>query len=89
MLFVLPGSIQWKKPSQTVTCQDRLVRDILTPGLLQHELGLSYLHPDVLEVLDPALCHALDITAIGVEHLLHIGRFISQNWSYDNNPGTN
>ncbi|XP_005090510.1 uncharacterized protein LOC101857532 isoform X2 [Aplysia californica] len=80
------GSVQWKKPSQTIICQDSLVREIVSPELLQHQLGLFYIHQDVLGALNEALTRALGVSSITVERLLHIGRFNGLNWDNSGNP---
>ncbi|GFO25015.1 tudor domain-containing protein, partial [Plakobranchus ocellatus] len=78
--------VSWKLPSQCVLVRDTLVREMVSPELLKHRLGLYYLHPEVSAVLDQPLADVLRVQPISTSHLLDIGGFISQNWDGQGNP---
>ncbi|XP_041376442.1 protein NO VEIN-like isoform X2 [Gigantopelta aegis] len=79
------GSILWKIPSQTVIVRDPLIKEVISPELLQKNLNLYYLHEDLAQVLNLSLAQSLGLEQITVEHLLNIGKTLSQSWdgTYD------
>ncbi|XP_067652769.1 uncharacterized protein [Haliotis asinina] len=74
------GSVQLKIPSQTVIVRDALVKEVISPELLQKNLNLYYLHADVAMTLTPALAQSLGVENITVEHLLQIGKSLALSW---------
>ncbi|GFS15970.1 tudor domain-containing protein [Elysia marginata] len=80
------AGISWKLPSQCVLVRDSLVREVVSSKLLEHRLGLHYLHPELSNVLDQSLADVLRVQVISTSHLLDIGGFISQNWDGQGNP---
>ena len=73
-IFSLTGVISWKIPSQTVRVRDPLVREVITPELLQKHLNLFYLHGDVAAMLNPTLTSCLGIESLTSEHLFQLGK---------------
>ena len=61
-------------PSQMVRVRDPLVREVITPDLLQQHLNLFYLHGDVAAILNPALTDCLGIDSLTSAHLFQIGK---------------
>ncbi|XP_046338389.2 protein NO VEIN-like isoform X3 [Haliotis rufescens] len=74
------GSVQLKIPSQTVIVRDPLVKEVISPELLQKNLNLYYLHTDVALTLTPALAQSLGVESITVDHLLQIGKSLALSW---------
>ncbi|XP_050398302.1 uncharacterized protein LOC126816138 isoform X1 [Patella vulgata] len=74
------GNYQWKIPSQTVIVQDSLLREVISPDLLLKHLNLHYLCKDVAAMLTPSLAQNLGVEFIRTEHLLQIGRSLSQTF---------
>jgi len=68
------GEISWKIPSETVTVSDPLIREVVTPEVLQKHLNLFYIHRDVSEALNKNLTQYLGITHITTDHLIQIGK---------------
>ena len=50
------------------------MRDVITPELLEHHLGLGYLHEKVAREMNPQLVQSLGIQSLSPQHLLEVGR---------------
>ncbi|XP_076448916.1 LOW QUALITY PROTEIN: uncharacterized protein LOC143285481 [Babylonia areolata] len=74
------GNVQWKLPSQTVMVQDALVHEVISPELLEHHLGLYYVHREVAAMLSSALTRSLGVESITSEHLVQVGRSLVAAW---------
>ncbi|KAK7114721.1 uncharacterized protein [Littorina saxatilis] len=74
------ATIQWKLPSQTVMVQDSLVREVISPELLERHLGLHYVHRDVAAMLSPLLTRSLGVESITSDHLIQVGRSLVAAW---------
>ena len=77
------GDLKWVRPCQVVMCQDKLVREVISPARLQAQLGLHFLHPRLLATMDTSLtqcCQALGVSCLSVEHLLHIAVSLTSQW---------
>ena len=77
------GQCSWKIPSQMVRVKDPLVLEVVTPDLLKDTLNLYYLHRDVAAMLNSTLTSSLGIESLNTEHLLQVGKSLSQKWSAD------
>ena len=76
----IADTIQWKLPSQTVMVQDALVREVISPELLEQHLGLHYVHRDVAAMLNPLLTRSLGVESITSDHLIQVGRSLASSW---------
>ena len=65
---------EWVLPCKAVSCVDRTTQELVTPALLEEHLGLSYLHPEMEPVLNPALRSRLGIESLSSKHLIEIGK---------------
>lgn len=85
MPCAVPGkkgaAIQWKLPSQTLMVQDSLVRQVISPELLEQHLGLHYVHREVASMLSPLLIRSLGVETITTDHLIQVGRSLIASWS--------
>ena len=61
-------------PSKLVICKDSLVRDIVKSELLQQQLSLDYLHPEVVSRLNGSLISTLGVQTLTTQHLLDLGK---------------
>ena len=71
----------WKIPSQTVIVRDPLIKEVISPELLQKNLNLYYLHDDLAHTLSLSLAQSLGVEQITVDHLINIGKTLSQSWN--------
>lgn len=71
----------------TVTVKDQLIREVVTPELLQTHLNLFYLHSDVAVMLNPMLTKSLGIEVITIQHLLQIGKALTVSWETSQQAG--
>ena len=51
------------------------------PELLQKNLNLYYLHDDLAHTLSLSLAQSLGVEQITVDHLINIGKTLSQSWN--------
>jgi hypothetical protein len=72
--------VQWKLPSQTVMTTDSLVRQVVSPELLERHLGLHFLHSDACSRLTPALVSCLGVETVTTDHLVQVGRSLVASW---------
>ena len=59
---------------------DALVREVVSPELLERHLGLHYVHGEVAGRLSPLLMSSLGVESITSDHLLHVGRSLAASW---------
>jgi hypothetical protein len=79
MLFP-DGNIEWKLPSQMVICHDPLIQQVISPEMLEHHIGLFYLHNAVTSSNNTPLLQSLGIKQISTQHLLDIGKSLAKQW---------
>ena len=48
-------SYNWVLPTEAIFSEDSMIQELITPALLKEHLGLSYLHPEIIPALNPAL----------------------------------
>lgn len=60
--------------------QDSLVREVISPELLERHLGLHYVHRDVVAMLSPLLTRSLGVESITSDHLIQVGRSLVAAW---------
>ena len=60
--------------------QDALVREVISPELLEQHLGLHYVHRDVAAKLNPLLTRSLGVESITSDHLIQVGRSLASSW---------
>ena len=63
-------------PSQLVTTDDSLVREVVSSELLQTHLNLDYVHRGVVEGVSPSLLSSLGVQSLTTQHLMDIGGVI-------------
>ena len=67
-------SYNWVLPTEAIFSADSMIQELITPALLKEHLGLSYLHPEIIPALNPALRSRLGIETLSTRHLMDIGR---------------
>ena len=85
--FPYIGAVEWKLPSQTVLVQDSLVREVISPEMLERHLGLHYVEREVSTMLNPLLVRSLGVESITSDHLVQIGRSLVAQWNDVVSPG--
>lgn len=83
---ILAGSLEWAKPPEVVIARDRLAYHVLPPDILKEQLGLHYLHSEVVDVLNPALAHTLGVEDLSTHHFISVAQSVCANSS---TPETN
>lgn len=61
-------------PCQAIVCEDSVIQELIPSILLEEHLGLSYLHPEMVPVLNPTLRSRLGIETLSIKHLIEIGK---------------
>ncbi|VDI46757.1 Hypothetical predicted protein [Mytilus galloprovincialis] len=80
------GVVSWKLPTQVVTVKDALIREVVTPEFLQKHFDLFYLHREVTDMLNPTLIQCLGIESLTTNHLIQIGKAITNSGNTEINP---
>lgn len=69
-------AIEWKQPSQCLYMKDDFVHEHIPQKLLVEALNLHYLHPSLLNSLNPSLRSQLGIKSLNMEHLKEVARVL-------------
>ncbi|XP_025076268.1 uncharacterized protein LOC112553340 isoform X4 [Pomacea canaliculata] len=72
--------VQWKLPSQTVMVKDSLVREVISPDLLERHLGLYYVHKEAVDMMSPELARSLGVESLTSDHLVQMGKSLALSW---------
>ena len=56
------------------------MHEVISPELLEHHLGLHYVHRDVVSMLNPLLTRSLGVESITSDHLIQVGRSLASSW---------
>ncbi|XP_043571064.1 protein NO VEIN isoform X1 [Chiloscyllium plagiosum] len=78
------GKIEYRLPSQTAITHDALVREVITPELLQKHLNLAYLNPVLQSALNPALVSALGIHKLSSADIIAVTKAIAKELTQTN-----
>lgn len=80
--------MQWKLPSQTVMVKDSLVREVVSPDLLERHLGLYYVHKEAVDMMSPELARSLGVESLTSDHLVQMGKSLALSWGQQVDQGT-
>ncbi|GCC17061.1 hypothetical protein chiPu_0017434 [Chiloscyllium punctatum] len=78
------GKTEYRLPSQTAITHDALLREVITPELLQKHLNLAYLNPVLQSALNPALVSALGIHKLSSADIIAITKAIAKELTQTN-----
>ncbi len=78
----MSGAVDWKQPAQCLYVRDDFVHDHISQELLVESLDLYYLHPSVLDSLNPSLQNQLGIKSLQMDHLKEVARVLLEKYHH-------
>ena len=81
------STMEWKQPAQCLYVRDEFIHDHIPQDLLVEALGLHYLHPAVLDSLNPSLRNQLGIKSLSLEHLKEVARVLLSYYETSSSSG--